>query len=151
MAIFVHNRHPASKWAGIIGDMILGVASNEIIWCYRRWGAKHSAFQRMHDTIYFYGKTANQLYEPLAESTVARDGHKKSVTVIENGRRRAAREMRTELSPGAPMRDWWVIKFMPGTASERTGYPTQKPLALIQRIIESSSNAGETKARSEAG
>ena len=82
---------------------------NEIVWSYRRWPAKQPNFQRMHDVILRYAKGANttwnQLYEPLAESTLKSDGGKKIKNVFNEEGKRVRGQKTGEDSPGAPMRD----------------------------------------------
>ena len=107
---------------------------NEIIWHYRRWPAKSPLFQRSHDTIIWYGKskkhTWNQLYDELSEATLKRFGGKKV-------RGETTKEVLEEESAGAPMRDVWDIPHVLGANPERVDYPTQKPIALLRRLIES--------------
>ena len=120
---------------------------NEIVWSYRRWPAKQPNFQRMHDIILRYAKGAraawNQLYEPLAESTLKSDGGKKIKNVFNEEGKRVRGQKTGEDSLGAPMRDVWNISVIAPTAKERLGYPTQKPRALYERMIKASSNAGD--------
>ena len=120
---------------------------NEIVWSYRRWPAKHPNFQRMHDIILRYAKstnaTWNQMYEPLAESTLKADGGKKIKNVFNAEGKRIRGQKSGEDSLGAPMRDVWNIGVIAPTAKERLGYPTQKPLALYERMIQASSNEGD--------
>ena len=120
---------------------------NEIVWSYRRWPAKQPNFQRMHDVILRYAKgsntTWNQLYEPLAESTLKSDGGKKIKNVFNEEGKRVRGQKTGEDSPGAPMRDVWNISVIAPTAKERLGYPTQKPRALYERMIKASSNEGD--------
>ena len=85
----------------------------------------------------------NQLYEPLAASTLKADGGKKIKNVFREDGRRVRGKKTGEDSPGAPMRDVWPIGILAPTAKERLGYPTQKPLALLDRIIEASSDKGD--------
>ena len=119
---------------------------NEVIWSYRRWPAKHPNFQRMHDVLLRYAKgvktTWNQLYEPLAESTLKADGGKKILNVFNEEGRRVRGQKTGEDSPGAPMRDVWNIGVIAPTAKERLSYPTQKPIALYKQMIEASSDKG---------
>ena len=148
-SIYLHCDPTASHYIKVMMDGIFGHANfrNEIVWSYRRWPARSRNFQTMHDVILRYSKTEkaiwNQLYEPLARSTLKADKGKKIINVFdEHGRRR--RGIKTgEDSPGAPMRDVWDIGVLAPTARERLGYATQKPLALLERIIRGSSNEGD--------
>ena len=146
--VYLHCNPTAGHYLKLVMDAVFGKNDfrNEIIWSYRRWPAKHSNFQRMHDTIFRYGKsgglTWNQLYEPLAESTQKTFGKNRQVAVFDKSGHRTPGLTETK-SKGAPMRDVWDISVIAPSAKERTGYPTQKPLALLRRIIEASSNPGD--------
>lgn len=146
--LYLHCDPTASHYLKAVLDAVFvgkDKFRNEIIWSYRRWPAKSSNFQRMHDVIFRYARgsevTWNQLYEPLAESTVATWGSKQQVADFSTGRRKPSQT--DEESPGAPMRDVWDIGIIAPIARERLGYPTQKPLKLLRRIIEASSNPGD--------
>ena len=147
--VYLHCDPHASHYLKGLMDVIFGSENfrNEIIWSYRRWPAKCNDFQRMHDVILRYSKTSNitwnQLYEPLAESTLKSDGGKKIKNVFNEDGKRIRGLKSGEDSPGAPMRDVWNISIIAPTAKERLGYPTQKPLKLLERIITASSDLGE--------
>ena len=148
-SLYLHCDPTASHYLKLILDYVFGKNNfrNEIVWNYRRWPAKQQNFQRMHDVIFRYSVdeqvTWNQLYEPLAETTLKADGGKKILNVFDEEGVRKRGTKTGEESPGAPMRDVWDIGILSPTAKERTGYPTQKPLALLDRIIRASSNAGD--------
>ena len=72
------------------------------------------------------------------------DGGKKILNVFDENGRRIRGEKTGEKSPGAPMRSVWDIGIIAPTARERVGYPTQKPVKLLERIIEATSNEGDT-------
>ncbi len=144
-SLYLHCDPTADAYLRMLLDSVFGTESfgNEIIWSYRRWPAKHPNFQRMHDVIlrYVNGDTPrwNQLFEPPSDSFLKR--FKGKANVLDPGatkKRPAAHE-----TPGLPMRDVWDISIIAGSAKERIGYPTQKPLALLDRIIKASSNAGD--------
>ena len=120
---------------------------NEIVWSYRRWAAKHPNFQRMHDIILRYSKgtnvTWNQLYEPRPASTVKRFGNKEIKSAYAPDGKRIPSEMMSKESKGVPLRDVWDISVIAPSGKERLGYPTQKPRALYERMIKSSSNEGD--------
>ncbi|MCY4144967.1 MAG: DNA methyltransferase [Chloroflexi bacterium] len=146
-SIYLHCDPTMNYLLRLVMNAVFGKENyrNEIVWSYRRWPAKQQNFQRMHDTIFRYSRsntvTWNQLYEPLAASTLQAFGRKKQVADFSTGRR-LPRQLETE-SPGAPMRDVWHISIIAPSAKERLGYPTQKPLALLNRIIQASSNPGD--------
>ena len=145
--VYLHCDPTASHYIKIMMDAIFGHRNfrNEIIWSYRRWPAKQPNFQRMHDVIFRYSKgqntTWNQLYEPLSGATMKRFGKKKQVADFSTGKR-LPRQL-DEDSPSAPMRDVWDVSIIAPVAKERMGYATQKPLALLDRIIRASSNEGD--------
>jgi len=120
---------------------------NEIVWRYRRWPSKQKNFQRMHDVILRYAKgndvTWNQLYDPLSEETLKRipGGMKIDTTIDAEGKKKI--RATNEVSKGVPMCDVWEIRQIVGPTAERLGYPTQKPEALLDRIITTSSNEGD--------
>ncbi len=116
---------------------------NEIVWHYRRWPSKSMAYQRFHDVILFYAKNKgshvfNTLYQEIAEITrKIHKGKKQQALVIDGHRWSKDSE---EETGSTPMGDAWYISTIAGNAKERLGYPTQKPEALLERIIKASSN-----------
>lgn len=103
----------------------------------------------MHDVLLFYTKTHgddhtfNQLYDALAESTVKTWGTKKQSAVFDEDGYRLRSSTTESESDGAKMSDVWDIKIIAPVSKERTGFPTQKPEALLERIITASSNEGD--------
>ena len=146
-SLYLHCDPTADAYLRILLDAVFGPKAfkNQIIWAYRRWPAKHPNFQRMHDVLLRYAPndkpTWNQIYEPLADSTLKTWGKKQQVADFSFGHRRP--KQRDTDSPGAPMRDVWNVKVLAPISKERVGYPTQKPLALLDRIIKASSNPGD--------
>ena len=145
-SIYLHCDPTMSHYLKILLDQVFGTKNfrNELIWSYRRWPAKQENFQRMHDTIFRYSKTEkviwNQLFEPLAASTLKQWGKGKQDAVFDETGKRKHSSTLEEKSKGAPMRDTWDISIIAPTARERLGYPTQKPVALLKRILEASSD-----------
>ena len=144
-SIYLHVDPTASHYLKLVMDQIFGGQNfqNEIIWSYKRWPSKQTRYQRMHDVILFYSKsnewTWNQQFDGLSEST--RKAFKGKAQVLKAG---ATKKVTGDQeSQGMPMRDVWEIPFIAGASSERVGYPTQKPLALLERIIKASSNEGD--------
>ena len=121
---------------------------NEIIWRYRRWPARSRQFQKMHDVLLFYSRSPggahcfNTLYgyEALAESTRKTFGTKRQVADFSSGHRKP-NKLDVE-SPGPPLSDVWDVGIIAPSGRERLGYPTQKPEALLERIILASSSEG---------
>lgn len=118
--------------------------ANEIVWR-RRWPTPQRAFQRMHDVLLRYVKPGappifRQLFEPLSRSTVETWGDKRQRAILRaNSTHRSTRRARSsvgdEASPGAAMSDVWEIPIPAAASKERTGYPTQKPEKLLERVI----------------
>jgi len=148
-SLYLHCDPAMSHSLKLLLDAIFGDKNfrNEIVWSYRRWPAKHPNFQRMHDILLRYAKGEvavwNQVYEPLAESTLKQWGENRQDAVFDSAGKRLRSSTTREKSKGAPMRDVWEIPIIAPQAKERTGYPTQKPLALLQRVVKASSNPGE--------
>lgn len=142
-----------SHYVKVMLDGVFGRAcfDNEIIWRYRRWPVHARRFQRMHDVLFRYRRSAkveprwNQLYDPLAPSTVEAFGNQKQKHQrAKDGGKWARRvEMTGEVSPGSPMSDVWEIPIVAPSGSERVDYPTQKPEALANRVISACSLQGD--------
>lgn len=150
-SVVVHIDSRTSHYVKVLCDEIFGddAFASEIIWRYRRWPTRTPNFQRVHDVLLRYRKDPkvaprwNQPYEPLAASTIATWGTNKQRAVFEEDGRRARSSTTEEATKGVPMGDVWDIGVIAPVSRERTGYPSQKPEALLARIIESLSNPGE--------
>ncbi len=151
-SIYLHCDPFASYYLRLLMDAIFGKKNfrNEIVWHYRRWTAASNRFQRMHDTILFYSKTDQYTFtkplQPYADEKYIED----TVRGVVDGKLvRLKNEdgsyiKRKTQRKGVLMHDvWHDINFIPPTSKEREGYPTQKPLALLDRIILASSNPGD--------
>ncbi|RLG24049.1 hypothetical protein DRN76_04510, partial [Methanosarcinales archaeon] len=143
-SIYLHCDWRAAHYLKMIMDEVFGYKNfrNEIIWRYRRWTAPSKKFQNMHDTIFFYTKTDeykfNRQYEPFSEKTRIAVYKRKS----EGGKVVQDKEspMTRDPSKGVSMHDVWEISYIHPISKERVGYPTQKPIELLKRIILASSN-----------
>src|SRR5262249_37812182 len=139
----LHVDPKTSHYLKVMCDEIFGEGcfASEIIWRYRRWPSKTPNFQRVHGVLLGYGRDAAarpksvQLSEPLAPSTRATWGHGKQRAIVGREGRRERSSTTEEPSPGAPLGDVWEIGIVAPVARERTGYPTQKPEALLERLI----------------
>lgn len=149
--LVLHVDPKTSHYLKVLCDRIFGrdCFASEIIWRYRRWPAKTPNFQRVHDVLLRYVRSSRvrprfqQLYEPLAASTLATWGSKKQRAVTNDAGRRTRSSVTAEATPGAPLGDVWEIGIVAPVAKERTGYPTQKPEALMTRLIESCTLPGD--------
>jgi len=146
-SMYVHVDGRVSSYLKLVLDDIFGTENlvNQIAWYYRRWNIAGNAFAKNWDIIFYYSKskgkhTFNQQYIPKSEKSSG-DG-KAWVSVIgEDGIRRST--LTDEISKGVPMPDMWEISMINPVGNERVGYPTQKPEALLERIIKASSNEGD--------
>ena len=139
-SIYLHIDHTAHAWVKAMMDGIFGRRNfrNEIVWGYAGGGLPRNDFPRKHDTLLRYSKgdevTFNVERKPYgSHNTTGR-------RATDHGGKRSL-----NYNPkGTPINDWWVdIKPLINWDSERVGYPTQKPLALYERIIKVSSNPGD--------
>jgi DNA modification methylase len=145
-SIYLHCDPTASHYLKLLMDSIFHGINfrSEIIWSYRRWPSKTNNYQHMHDTLLYYIKdqpaTFNVMYEPASESFLRR--FKGRGNRLDPG---ATTKRPTEgNTPGLPLRDVWEMSIIAGSAAERLGYPTQKPEALLERILSVSTNPGDT-------
>ena len=142
-SIYLHCDWHADAYIRVnILDKLFGMNNfrNAVDWCYASGGVSKKYFAKKHDTIFFYTKSDkymfNTQYREYSEGTRQRGltAYKKQIN--EN----------YELnSKGAVMSDWWsdITPLLSPTCYERIGYPTQKPEALLERIIKASSNKGD--------
>ena len=150
-SIYIHCDATASHYLKLLMDGIFGAKNfrNEIVWCYPPGGqGPKFAFHRKHDIIFFYGMAEkeavfNRPYTALTEAAVKkfnkRDEAGRAYKEYPGGR------SYLDASPGRAIPSWWSdIPSLGQTQSkERLGYGTQKPLALLERIIGASSNEGD--------
>ncbi len=145
-SIYLHCDQTAAHYLKACMDAIFGWRRfrNEIIWCYRKWSVEAGQFVRNHDTVLFYGKepssTFNIEYVEPSTGTMKRWKGKRQQAVFVDGVRQAKS---SEEKARSPCPDWWEMSILNPNARERTGYPTQKPLPLYERMIRASSNEGD--------
>ena len=147
-SIYLHCDPTASHYLKMLLDAVMGGGCflNEIIWSYRRWPTQSKFFQRMHDTIFCYTKskrndhTFNVEYEANSDSYQKRF---KGKTQMLDPVLKTRKITMPEESKGLARRDVWELSILAGSSKERLGYPTQKPLALLERVILASSNHGD--------
>jgi len=139
--LYLHLDWHADAYARLILDELFGADNflNEIIWTYHGPSPIKRAFNRKHDTILVFVKgkdytfNADAVREPYNQSTI--NTFKSS--------RKAGFGKVPNLARGKVPEDWWYFPVVARLHNERTGYPTQKPQALLQRIILASSNPGD--------
>ncbi len=146
-SLYLHCDPTASHYLKLLLDGVFGKRNfrNEIIWCYRKWSIAQGQFARNHDVILFYSRdegarTFHTLYADPSPGTLRRWGGKRQQAVFEDGVRKATS---IEEDARSPLPDWWDISVLNPNSKERLGYPTQKPVALLERIIAASSNEGD--------
>jgi site-specific DNA-methyltransferase (adenine-specific) len=153
-SFYLHCDPTAGHYLKIMLDAVFcghgGAFKNEIVWSYKRYTAKSKKFQSLHDTVFWYTKssdfTFNEIREEYGDKSGKMDSHYK---LDEDGKwfrwqKRKGREpYKIYLSDGRRVGDVWEIPIINASAKERLGYPTQKPEALLERIIKASSNEGD--------
>ena len=146
-SLYLHCDYAANSYLRLLLDAIWGrrCFRNEIVWSYQRWTGATKHFQRMHDTILMFAKsensTFNQLLEPHSEKGRRRHkGRTRKTDISVDGR---LEQTYVDDHGLKAMRDVWEISYLNANAKERVGYPTQKPIALVERVVRASSNAGD--------
>ncbi len=136
-SLYLHIDHTAHAYVKGLMDAIFGHKNfrNEIVWFYKTGGTSKRWFGRKHDTILFYTKSDNYTYSPQKEKSYL--SHKYGFSNIK------IYEDKQGYYTMVGMRDVWDIPALRGNQPEAMGYPTQKPLALYERIIKASSNEGD--------
>ena len=137
--LYLHLDWHANSYARLLLDELFGAGKllNEIIWTYHGPSPIRRAFNRKHDTILAYVKggdyTFNSDAVPYNPSTVQtfKSSSKAGFGKVPN------------LERGKVPEDWWYFPVVARLHNERTGYPTQKPEALLERIVLASSNPGD--------
>lgn len=148
--IYVHCDWRVSPYIALAMDEIFGRKNNlnQIQWHFKRWPTPAREWQKMHNTIYVYTKKKgkhifNVAFGERSEETQRRWGSSKIVAAHDGQGNRIPSDYDTIESSGAPLDDVWDISIIAPVAHERVDYPTQKPEALIERIIRASSNEGD--------
>ena len=160
-SIYLHCDAAASHYLKLLMDAVFGHANyrNEIIWrkyAGRKNNAKHK-FATQTDTILFYVKSKDAVFNPLFEPISDKEIERKYRYTDDDGRRYRLswgrhyqmtgeqRRIYLDEQPGAAIGSLWAEDGLQLNTStkERAGYPTQKPIALYKRIIQASSNEGD--------
>ena len=157
-SLYLHCDPTASHYLKVMLDGVFGMGNfrNEIVWKRQSGRTNHTRklYSKEHDIILFYTKTDNHYfntqYEPLTEETIKaynRTDENGRKYYIDNGnRQRKAKSRRFYLdqSKGIALDTLWVKDIqLASSCNERLGYPTQKPVALYERIIKASSNQND--------
>lgn len=152
-SVFLHCDKTASHNIRLVLDKVFGRDNfqSEIIWSYKRWSNAKKGLLNAHQVIFFYSKTQdfkfNTLYTEYSATTNLdqilqdrkRDENGKSVYKRdENGNAILGKEKK-----GVPLSDVWEIPYLNPKAKERTGYPTQKPVLLLNQLINIATDEGD--------
>lgn len=144
-SIFLHCDKSASHHLRLALDNVFGYNNfqSEIIWNYKRWSNSKKGLLNNHQTLYFYSKTEdfkfNTMYtdysvttniDQILQDRVKNEHGKSEYKKDENGD-----VILGKAKKGVPLSDVWEIPFLNPKAAERVGYPTQKPILLLERII----------------
>ena len=144
-SVYLHCDPTASHYLKLMMDAIFRNQNfrNEIIWCYSRLSApRQRQLSRVHDTLLWYSAggewtfNPNDIRQPYASGSLARKGYAANASKVAAGA--------VELNEYGKFPESWIyIPPLKGNSKEYAGYPTQKPIALLERIIKASSNPGD--------
>jgi len=140
-SIYLHCDPTASHYIKVLMDTIFGHENflNEIIWSYRTGGVSKHWFGRKHDTLLFYaGNKKKHTFNVLKEPSYNRGFKPYRFKGVEE-----FKDSEGKWYTLASIRDVWEINAIGRSSKERLGYATQKPLALLERIITASTNEGD--------
>ena len=142
-SIYLQMDTRINHWMRCLMDDIFGYDKfrNEIAWCYRGGGVNKNKYSNKHDILLFYAKDKhifNMQYLPYSASTCDLVNRRGGTSI--DGKKR-------DLDRGMHITDWFSdINSLQTFSTERLKYQTQKPKALLERIIKASSNEGDTVA-----
>lgn len=135
-SIYVHVDYRSVHYLKVIMDEIFGLDNfiNEIIWSYKSGGTSNRYFSRKHDSILFYSKSKNYIFNPVKEKSYNRG--------FKPYRFKGVEEFQDDLGwyTMVNSKDVWQIDMVGRTSKERVGYETQKPEKLLEKIILASTN-----------
>ena len=150
-SLYLHIDHTAHAYAKPMLDAIFGAKNfrNEIVWAYTGPGSPRiKQFNRKHDTLLWYNKGDKWVFNRDAVRLPYKDGKPHTGGFTHRSGAKAGANMDRAVADsyqkGKVSEDWWSdIAIAKRSPKENTGYPTQKPLALYERIIKASSNEGD--------
>lgn len=150
--IFLHCDKNASHYIKIILDEVFSKNNfiNEIIWTYKRWTNSKKGLLNTHQNIFFYSKTKkyNFYTQYVDYSPTTNIDQILQDRVKINGKTTYKKDnngdiILTHNKKGVPLNDVWEIPFLNPKAKERVGYPTQKPISLLEKIIDISTKEND--------
>lgn len=149
-SIYLHCDWHKAAHLKLLMDEVFGPDRflNEIAWCYQGTGKTVTQYKRKHDTLLFYSKTsewkfnARAVGRPFGEKQKKKFSGKDDSGYYKEYRHADGKVYRKYLQDDdfLPCNDWWNDIFVIQDHSERVGYPTQKPEALIERVMKASSD-----------
>lgn len=149
-SIFLHCDKTASHHLRLLLDECFGADQfrSEIIWSYKRWSNSKKGLLNSHQNIYFYSKSSNfkfnTIYSNYSKTTnidqILQDRVKSKEGVSKYKLDGDGNPVITKEKKGVPLSDVWEIPYLNPKAKERVGYPTQKPVLLLNQIIRISSD-----------
>ncbi len=142
--LYLHLDWHAAPYARVLLDEIFGPRRlvNEIVWVYHGPSPIRRAFNRKHDTILMYAKGDDYTFHADA----VRVPYNPNTVATFKASPKAGFGKVPDLKRGKVPEDWWYFPVVARLHRERTGYPTQKPEALLERIILASSSPGDVVA-----
>src|SRR5215470_2229459 len=147
-SLFVHLDYRAVHYVKVALDRLFGRERfvNEIVWCYSVGGKSRRGFGRKHDTILWYARGADHAFYPDAVRVPRRGGsHMRLVGgVQEKTDKKTGRVYRYPVAAGKVPEDWWTdVETLNHSDRERTGWPSQKPERLIERVLGAVTRPGD--------
>lgn len=141
-SIYVHCDYRVNSFIRLALNEVFSTENilNEVIWCYRQGGRAIDTFGQKHETLYWFRKGKSFCFnaDPVRVPYEGTGGYQTSGKGVKIGDKIY---LPNEL--GKIPEDWWDIPALPPMSSERLGYPTQKPEALLERVIKASSSPGD--------
>ena len=152
-SIFLHCDKYASHYLRIILEKIFEEKNfqSEIIWNYRRWSNSKKGLLNSHQNIYFFSKSEdfkfNSIYTDYSPTTnvdqILQEREKTPDGKSVYKRDKNGNIVECKEKKGVPLSDVWDIPYLNPKAKERCGYPTQKPIELLKRIIQISTSESD--------
>ena len=142
-SLYLHCDHTAGAYLRQLLDAIFGKNNfrNEVVWCYTGPGQAKRWFPRKHDTILFFAKSDRTVFNADAVRRPFKATYTPARGIHGTGIGEDTQEKRNIHARGTIPTDWWAdghLSNVSGYRQELTGYPTQKPVALAERIIKAS-------------
>ncbi len=144
-SLYMHLDSHVVHYVKVMLDEVFGLGNflNEIVWSYRTGGVARRWFGRKHDTILLYARRrGSHTFNVQHEGQYRTDGLQYDE---EDRPYKQTRTGRLYFSAEGPiMTDVWDVPFLSTVSLERTGWPSQKPEALLERMVLASSRPGDT-------